>query len=221
MTVPLSKVEIANIALDYIGERSISSVDSPSNDVEALISRNYDTVREDLLRQHTWNFAKRTVELSYVRAGEADYDSVFALPADFIRFESVDPEAESPTDFTTRYDIRGRELYVDAGTDDDGNPNTVVIRYIANVVDLSLWAPDVKIAFAISLAEKICFALTKSNTRQQFLAQLETEQIRKCKQVDGTERPPIKRQRSVILARRRTMGIGSVGLDPSKEYPFD
>lgn len=63
-----SEVDLANMALDCLGQKPISSISPPNSNLSALVARWYPITRQEFLRSYTvWNFAKieRQVTIAY------------------------------------------------------------------------------------------------------------------------------------------------------------
>ena len=59
IAAPTSEIELANCALDVLGQSPINSISPPGDDIESLVSRNFSRVRQAVLCKYTvWNFAK-------------------------------------------------------------------------------------------------------------------------------------------------------------------
>lgn len=80
------ELTIANMALDLLGQDSI--VDFTSTKTGQLMARWLPQVRQSLLRSPLWNFANKRTTCPRTRTPEFDFTDAYALPADFIRFES-------------------------------------------------------------------------------------------------------------------------------------
>ena len=80
-----SDVEIANRTLDKLGAENIVTLDEDSENART-INRMYTSVLYSMLRSHTWNCAKKRVQLAPLSTTPAfDYDYQFQLPADCLR----------------------------------------------------------------------------------------------------------------------------------------
>ena len=205
MGVPQSKTDIANLALDYIGELPVASIDPPSASEEALLSRHYDTEREKLLRNHLWNFAKKRATISRSGTPAFDYADKYLLPSDFLRFISI--EGDTEIEFETDYDIEGEEVLMD-----NGGANSINIRYIANIEDISLWDATTRAALARAVALAICYHYTKSNKAVERCNAEYNISLAEAINADSMERPPKRRSESNLIRRRRLIGGSRAGI---------
>lgn len=72
----MTSTDIANLALAKIGATLITSINSPSVKEAIHAKLHYDTARKQVLRDHGWQFANRTVEL--LRATPAASAAIYA-----------------------------------------------------------------------------------------------------------------------------------------------
>lgn len=177
---PTTETDIVNCALDEVGEAAIADITSPINERERMCARSYHLMREDLLRQHVWNFAKKRVVVSRSGAALFDFEDSYTLPANFIRLLEVGgvTELERETD----YDIEGLELLFDGG-----GAATQNIRIIENVEDISRWDKSAKLALVYAVALKINYSITRSNQNIERLNGLYAVALKNAISSDGQE----------------------------------
>lgn len=91
----MADVDICNMALSLLKVPTITSIASPTTEVEELCALWYDPSRQELLRKHPWNFAKKRVTLySIVTPPTFGYDYKYLLPSDFMRLRFIGTENE-------------------------------------------------------------------------------------------------------------------------------
>ncbi|RKY06605.1 MAG: hypothetical protein DRP56_07115 [Planctomycetota bacterium] len=79
-----SKIEIWNLALLHVGSNAITSVDDDDKGAIAL-SRVYDMVRDRLIQEYPWSWAKARVKLSKsASAPDIGYEYAYTLPGDVL-----------------------------------------------------------------------------------------------------------------------------------------
>lgn len=174
MTV--TTTDMANLALIKIGDRTVDLLTDIS-DVTKKSARTLNTlfvpIRDDMLRQHLWNFAMRRAQLtaSVVDAPDFGFTYLFDLPDDFLRFK----------DTTTRgqFTIEGQTILSDEETLD--------IRYVATSDDPTEWDPLFREAFATRLAAEAAFIITGSPTIGPRLMEEYKDKLQKAKTVDAQE----------------------------------
>lgn len=194
---PLSPVDICNLALDYIGEASATSIEDPKNAREEIMSRWYDHVRRTVLREYVWNFAQEYKTIARSGDGVAQYADAFELPNDLVRLNVVGEDPDNPI---TDFELTGRTLLCNVGT-------SVAIRYNRSVTEVDLMDELFINIFAIRLALKVAYKFTKKKSVVDYLDTLLKEEEPKAISVDGQERPPRRRQVSKYLSARRGGGL--------------
>lgn len=204
-----SEIDLCNRAMDFIGEAPVVSISPPKTSSEKILARNFADTRQEALRAQVWNFAKTasTVSRTNLVDTAGDFPDVYQLPNDLIRFVSIAGLGESSyadypeNDPTRRYDIRGRQLYYDGG-----GSASIIIRYVKDVKDLSLWDATAKKLFALMLAANVGYAIGKESTIIARVNSLIGQIAPEAAAIDGQERPPLRIQRSKYLAARRMVG---------------
>lgn len=171
-----SWVELANIALSKIGH--IDFITSLTDDRKAalLINKNYQQVRDYVLRAHNWNFATKrvllTAEVDTPAWGEGNY---FRHPSDWIRTIQVG-------EYGYRYEWDSENGLIRW----DGT--TLQLRYIYRVEDPNKFDSHFIEAYTSRLAYNISMGLAvDANLRKELLA-LYDKDLRKAMSVDGVER---------------------------------
>ena len=145
-----SQVRIANRAMILLGSvERITSLDDGSplaNQVKDL----WHESRRELIGLHTWNFAVRRAKLN--RQGDAafGYASQFQLPADYIRWL---PWGRDECDW-----FEGEE---EGGFILCNATESINIRYVADVEDVTRWAPHFQILMAYKLAVDLAESATQ------------------------------------------------------------
>lgn len=159
-----SVVGVCNRALQKLGTSSrIVSLSDDSKHARAL-NASYEAVRDALLRDHAWNFAKKRVQLA-ASATTPDFGkaNAFPLPANFLRLLAPDPGYNLNSH---DWEIENHEGALAILSDDDA---PIDVRYIERVTDpnlmdalfLELWATD--------LAFELCKEITGSNAGKEAL----------------------------------------------------
>lgn len=148
----ISKVAIANRALQKLGEGSISSL-SQDNPSARTINQAYDITRRAELRRYHWSFAIKRDSIAADAADTAWGDwNRYSLPNDFLRLIRDDETGQAP-------DWRIEGLYIVTA---DAAP--LDIRYIADIDDPNYYDALFIEAFASKLAMEICKQVTGSTS---------------------------------------------------------
>lgn len=171
-----SVVDLCNKALDKLGHGPITSL-ADGTKAANLCDRNWPLVRDQVLRDHPWNFAVKRDVLAPVSSAPAwGFNKAFQLPADCLRLIEL-------RDLSTEdYVVEGRQILC--------NEDALYIRYIRSVTDPNVYDILFVDAAACRLAFELCEALTQSNTKKDALFQEYDDSLLRAKRVDAQENPP-------------------------------
>lgn len=167
-----SVVNIVNNALVRIGASRIISLteDSESARVANLM---YEQVRDAVLADHVWNFAKKRVELALDTTAPAfGYSNAFALPTDCLKvllMERAD----------MIYDVEGGKLLTDEAS--------AKIIYLARVEDPNQFSPMFTEALSARLAAEMAIPLVDSNSLFQNMMEMYMRKLTDARSVDSQE----------------------------------
>lgn len=182
VTEKLDQVTVCNLALSYLGESPISSLDPAvdSSLTAALCARFYTTARNELLGRRPWTFATRRKTLTAVASDWSQWEYAYGVPADCLRPQAVyvtdsdDDYALVATDWLTPSDVQSSptqlpKVVFTIEQDEDGNRvlytdlQDASLRYTAKVCDVSLWPAWFTKALAWLLASDLAGALIKGD----------------------------------------------------------
>jgi len=142
-------VEIANRAITFLGGTAITSLEDDTKEARAC-NRLYEQTRDNLLRDHPWNFAVKRASLSAnATAPVFEYTNAFDFPDGTLRILDVDTDEE--------WAIEGRQIVTDASAPLD-------IVYIYRVTDANLFDAKFIECYAMRLAAEIAYDITASQT---------------------------------------------------------
>lgn len=196
MTAPVASIDIVNLALDYLGEEPAKNVETPTSQTEKIMARWYDATRETCLREYAWNFAKERVVLMRTGTPAFDYSDAYEVPADCLRVVSIGGDIEERQ--IRDYDYQGREILVD-----NNGSNSLKLRYIKNVTDVSkfdsLFVDYLALKLALKVAQKFTQRRSVITTMNEMLGVLTPKII----SINGQEKPIKRVQRSRYLSARR------------------
>tara|TARA_R110000744_G_scaffold50958_5_gene109938 strand:- start:2338 stop:2892 length:555 start_codon:yes stop_codon:yes gene_type:complete len=156
-------VEIANRALTFLGEVPITALSDDTKPARAC-NRLYEQTRDQLLRDHPWNFAIKRVSIAAnTTAPVYEYTNAFDWPADCLRIIEVDTSEE--------WAVEGRQIVTDASA-------PLQIVYVHQVTDANLFDAKFIEAYSLRLAADIAYEITASQTvanvaEQKFAAMLQ------------------------------------------------
>lgn len=176
-------IGICNMALTRLGESKITLLDEDSKAAN-LCNLWYERARDEALESHDWACAISRQSLA--RDAEApitsDYAYQYALPVDpyCLRILNV------PATPTAAFEVAGRMLLT--------NETAIIIRYIARVVDPTLFSPLLVKAIAWRLAADIAYALTGNKGKETEMEALYRDALQTAGAIDaeGSTEPPVE-----------------------------
>jgi hypothetical protein len=157
---PTAPVDIYNLAMLQLYQEPITSFEDKSL-AGRVGNRIYDHVRQTLLRNSTWNFARKRVELSPV-ANETpsfDYETYYQLPADCLKIHHLGEEWDLWDPIP--YDIQGKRLLVNPtwqGSTDAGT--SLKLEYTRDVTDPTQFDAMFTNLFKYALAAEAAMPIT-------------------------------------------------------------
>lgn len=169
-----STVGICNIGLIEIGEDPIASLDD-NRKAAILCKSRYDQVRRDLLRAHTWNFARKRAQIANATTAPAfGFSTAFGLPNDFIRMVNL------PDSDMAEYQVEGRQLLTN-----ESAPLNVV--YIYDCQDPTLFDPLFVTTLGFAMGEALAWPITQSRDVEAKMRSKKEAQIPTARLVGSQE----------------------------------
>lgn len=151
----MDRIKLVNLALTRLGAATVERLDEPSEQAR-VVNRVYDAVRQDLLRQYDWGFARRSVSLAEVQSDSGEYRFAYRVPADCLTVRRLRDEnfIFLPRDnrFKIVGDERGRLILTDVAA--------ARLEYTADVQDEGLFDAEFSQAMSWKLAADVAMALT-------------------------------------------------------------
>lgn len=182
------RLELANMALNYLGAEQLSSLNDDS--LEAQIFRSvYDLTLETMLEAHPWNFAEKAATLGQSADTDVDFDFAYTLPNDCIRAKRIKTSAGRTTNAS--YKIRGRLLL----TNQDG----VQLVYTAGAREQD-FTPSFAMTLTWALAAQMAMPITESETKAQYCSKMAEEHLRRAKLRDSQSDTPDKVDDFTLIA---------------------
>ena len=160
-------VDIANAALIKIGEATITSL-SDDNKRARVCNNAYARLRDKLLRDWNWNFAKARMKIPQLSAAPAfGYDHAYQLPADILRVLRAYADSAARVELN-EYRLEGSALLTD---EDD-----VYLLYQQQITDVNAMDASFRDALACRIAQEIALTLTQSSAiREQMRDECDDE----------------------------------------------
>lgn len=180
--MPTSDIAICNRALDMLGADPIVSFDDATQ-VGRLCKRNYEPVRDAVLRAYPWNPAIRRAALPALAEAPAwGFSFQYALPEGpeplcCLRVLSIESENAGRA---TEYRIEGRRILSDEGA-------PLRILYIAQITDPTRFGPLLADAIAARLAAELAYPLTASTSLGQAMGQSYRDKLIEARAIDAQE----------------------------------
>lgn len=208
-----SDVDIANMALGHLGTRAtISSMTENSTEARE-INRWYAQVRESLLRQLDWNFARVTATLALTGTAPTRWSYSYAYPSDCLKFWRLDlgDGLYYPTEPRAKFEIGsdGTDRYVWCNIDQ------AVGVYTQRVTNPALFDPEFTTAFAVSLAAMVAYAITNKQDLATRLEGKAASLIERAKADNANEAVTNERER---LAESLT--VRGYDTAPNESWPW-
>ncbi len=189
-----SEVDICNIALSNLGERSINDRTDQNQRARACDNR-FEDVRDLVLRSHLWNCAlKREGPLPSLATAPAwGYSYAYPKPAEMLRLIAVKENEHA-------FKIEGDNIVTDS--------STLNILYIERVTDTAKYDSLLVQAIALRLATEIGQDLTGKTELKENLMRKYREVLSEARSADAAEGTPQKIESDLWLQSRYT-GIDS------------
>ena len=202
-SAPTTAVHICNLALDRLGQRSISSIDNPTTDTETICARHYPTTRREMLRRYIFTFSKKyaTLTASTTKTPAFGFSHAYALPNDFIRLLALGDVTINDDLEPGLYDIS--EGYIFTSAADGGALN---IQYVYDAKDVTKFDSLFVRLLALHLAANMAYKFTKLNSLINAIRDDAADAALAAAAVSGQEKPPRRKERSRIIAMRRNLG---------------
>ena len=180
-----SKVQIVNQALVVLGEAPLDIFPNGSK-YSTIAATLWDSSLDAVLRSHPWNFAvKREILPELADPPKYDYSAAFNLPTDCLRILDVE---------TDDYRVEGRTILADE--------SSLSIRYIARIVDVTVYDSLFIEALSTYLAWRMAYSITKSEAVRDANWNAYKEIMGLARVVDAQEEPTPEFEESSLITVR-------------------
>ena len=170
-------VTICSNALQILGADPISSFED-GTDNAGRCSNLYPTVRDSVLRAHSWNCATRRVLLSPLSAAPAfDFSHQFQIPGDWLRTLQVGYKGR-----TIPYRHEAQALLANVAA-------LPLVYCWRNKVE-STWSANLIHLVELEMAAKMAYAVTSSASMRDSMRDEAMRAFKLAKAVDGQDDPP-------------------------------
>ncbi|MCK7435902.1 hypothetical protein [Enterobacter bugandensis] len=195
MNVTLNDVLICSTALLELGSRPINSFDE-DNEGARLCSNLYGNVRDEQLRQHPWNFAKKRVTLVPVKDTPAfGYANAFQLPSDFIRLLEINGlREENGIGFPPGYALEQGKILA--------NVDKINLRYVFRNASPNEWDSGFVRVVILAMKKSLAYAITRDAAAVANANQEWAMALRAAKQANGMEVPAQQLEGNAFIEAR-------------------
>jgi len=141
-----------------LGADQISNIDTDTTDNAIKCRAVYESVRDELLRSHVWNFAIAWASVAALAADpdNPNFEYNYTLPTAPYCLRVLEIEDNYP------FAIEGRKLLTDQSS-------PINIKYISRVSNAATLDVSFVSAYTILLAIRLCLAITTSRTLKEDL----------------------------------------------------
>lgn len=175
----MNKVDICNLALSFIGNRTITDIDNPITTEEKICSIWYETTVKQCLIESSPNFARTRAIIPLSNNNNPfGFQYSYQLPNNCLKVLGIGETYQIDND----YCIEDNYIF----TDEISN-NSLPIRFIKYVDDVNKWSEPFKRYTAISLAVNICYQINKDLNLLQFLEQNKAQALLDCNTFNNQE----------------------------------
>ena len=181
-----TKTEIANKALFRLGQgQAIQNVETDQSVEAGYIRTFYESARQEVLRQHTWGFAKGFRELVQTANEPRSrfFSFQFKYPNDVLRIIEIEraTDNENVIQFERGFDNRSGDPVILTNVSD---PVAIVTE---DITKEKLFDPMFADALAYRLAIDIAPLVTSDTTKQELMVQFLQRVIEQAKAVSSEE----------------------------------
>lgn len=172
-----SSVSICSNALVMLGGAPFSSFTEPKPHVRVAANL-YPSVRDDVLRMHSWNCATARVILAPLATAPAfDFSYQFQMPGDWLRTLQVG-YAGTPLEYRSE----GQRLLANV----DALP--LVYSFRNEVEDT--WSTNLIHVMELAMMAKMAYAITASSSLRDSCRDEFARELKVAKAIDGQDDPP-------------------------------
>lgn len=182
-----SPTDICNISLALVGSKSILDLSDESKRAR-LCKRLYPLLRDDMLRDHLWNFAINMGTLAEKTSAPLfGFSKCFSLPQDFLRLVGME-------DRYVEYRLENGVIH--------SSESVLRIRYIKRIEDSEVFDSSFVMALAYRIAAELALPLADDNNLHNILLSKANKQASLARSIDAQENPATQIQADEWLDSR-------------------
>ena len=175
----MEKIDIMNMALDMLGEKSILS-DGDNHEHARVLNRNFPRAVDSVLRSYPWGCAMHRMTLAERTDNPSSvWQHAYGLPVDCLRILPLTHNGENHG-VEVPFVREGHVLLCN-------QPSPFVLRYIKRPDDVSVLDPLVCDIIAVRLAVLCCESINGQEQKRQSLINLYETFLANAKAVDRDE----------------------------------
>jgi hypothetical protein len=154
----VSEATLCSAALRLVAGAKITSLTQGTKNANVAADL-YESVRDDLLRGHDWNFGTSRQKLARSSTTpDFEFDYAYVLPSDWLRTVSVHDNDGGFGNIFFREEEVGGQGCVLASVED------LYLRYVYKVTDVNRMPADFRMALITAMARDLAMPIADSNT---------------------------------------------------------
>ena len=195
----ISLTDIANLALNHVGQPPIMRLDDKDNDNARIVELVFEPTLREMARDHEWNCLSARVDLPQLANAPAfGYEFQYRRPIDDVRALMVNGHRVGRA--TSLYTIEGRNILTDA--------DIMLYRYSEFTLDSTVYDSMFVGSGALFIGSKIAISIRQDEgLAEKLYLQYKNSVLPAARKVDGNERnkaPYDGREQSRSLQSRQT-----------------
>ena len=193
-----SKDDLANAALNILGEPDATPFTGGTSTRDTSIRRHYDSALEHVLTMFRWDFATKFPKLILADPQPDDVPPVFPhaydLPTDCLRVQTITTEAGL---LVTQFQLAGTYIFLDTDEHDDSS----VLQYTTNDIEPSAMPTVFSDCLVYELAKRIAPMLTQSPQLLEQMNALHSQAFAKATTAEARQTTSGENTSPLALAR--------------------
>lgn len=197
-----SPSDICNLAVSQLGNYpTVSSIDTPTNDIERACAVWYDLCRQFVLKLMKPNFALARFNVAQLSEVPAfGYAYFYEYPNQALEVLGVGNVQCK----TNNYSIETTPSKVKAiAHDTDYSATGMPIRVVIDITNIPSWSPEAKMMLAQYVAAYTCLQITQDINKAKLLKAALPSQMSEASALNAQENVPIRISNSRFNAARR------------------
>lgn len=200
-----NQVEIANIALSWLGQNQINDLTDNQNEAK-IMNANYATSRDKLLNDHAWTFALRREILTPVTPAQPNFGggNRYLIPSDVIRVHRVFRPTGSGVAFVG-VNLQTNTLqnadWVKEGEYIIAREETIWALFIYRNVNTDHYPPSFVHALSARLAADTCMVFTENRRMFEQMEAMYQDKLADAVYADGSQ------GRTEVIRSNRLTGV--------------